>query len=62
MPSHLSRSKSSSDGPLDEAVKNHVNELTHLTNVAPDLGLDGGVHLDLFNCKRYQFIKNVRHL
>ena len=33
------------DTNLDEAVEHHVKEVGHHADVAPDLGLDGWVHL-----------------
>ena len=61
-PTNLCRSKTSCDRPLDETVKNHVNEFTDLTDIAPDFGLNGRVHLNLFNRQRDQFVQNVSNL
>lgn len=56
---NLCWSKSTGDRSLDEAVQDHVDELTNLTNVSPDLGLNGGVHLHLFDGQGDQLVQDV---
>ena len=46
---------------LNKGIKDHVKQIRHLTDVAPDLGLDGWVHLFFIDCHGDQFIQNQGH-
>ena len=47
---------------LDEAIKHHIQQVTNSADVAPDLGLDGRVHLDLVDRHGDEFVQNQVHL
>ena len=55
----LSGSHASRHGSLDETVQDQINEFTYLANVAPNLGLDGWIHFDLFDGQGDQLIQDM---
>ena len=46
---------------LDETVENHVEQVAHNSDVAPDLGLYGRVHLHLVDGHRDELVQNQVH-
>jgi len=59
---HLRWSQSAGHRSLDEAVQDHIDELADLADVAPDLSLDGRIHLHLLYGERDQLIQDVSDL